>query len=195
MAASVVAICNIALGMMGNSSSIESLDERSHQAQQMRRFYNPGRRAALEMHDWSFARKRQALAEHSVEPPDGVWGYRYQSPQDMLVARRLWVPHWVDKEPYEIEVVEDMRTILTNLPEAVLIYTYDCEAVTLWPSSFDLVVARHIAKLASPTLETRKAVGAHETLLAGDFNRARIADANQQADRAPRDSEMVTGRN
>ncbi|CAK0775884.1 conserved hypothetical protein [Gammaproteobacteria bacterium] len=54
--ATVVDICNLALGNLG-SASIESVDDGSIEAKYCSRYYPVARDALLEMHNWSFVNR------------------------------------------------------------------------------------------------------------------------------------------
>lgn len=71
--ASEVTICNTALGYLGDTAEIASLNEASTQAQLCKKFYAPARDALLEMAAWGFATTRAALAEI-----DGSWQKQWQ---------------------------------------------------------------------------------------------------------------------
>ena len=67
--ASAVEICNLALSFLGDTGSIASIDppESPAQAKMCAIYYPIAKSAMLEMHDWSFATKRQLLAKLSSE--------------------------------------------------------------------------------------------------------------------------------
>jgi hypothetical protein len=67
--ASEVDICNLALGHIGDSATVSSINppEGSAQAEHCSRFYPIARDSLLEMHNWGFATKRTNLALLSSE--------------------------------------------------------------------------------------------------------------------------------
>jgi len=99
---SKVTIANFALGNIGARDSIESFDEASTAARQAKLWYDFSRVQALEGFDWSFARKRQALALiEEVPTGDPVayeWAYRYQYPSDCVSARYIVNPAGKDAD-------------------------------------------------------------------------------------------------
>jgi hypothetical protein len=82
--ASVVDICNLALGHIGDAATISSIDppEGSAQAEHCARFYPIARDVLLETHSWGFATKRINLALLSSGFPE--WDYCYAMPADAL---------------------------------------------------------------------------------------------------------------
>ena len=80
MALSKVRIANFALSKLGRKSNIESLTEDSAEAGEVNLWYDFCLDMALASYDWSFARKRVALATHSSTVPT-EWAYAYQYPQ------------------------------------------------------------------------------------------------------------------
>jgi len=82
--ASEVDISNMALSHLGDSATVASIDppEGSAQAEHCQRFYPMARDALLEMHDWTFASKRVALAQ--VTNTSNQWSYAYARPSDCL---------------------------------------------------------------------------------------------------------------
>lgn len=88
--ASVIEICNRALSNIGNSRSINSLNEASKEASQCSLHFDACRDAALADFDWNFATKRVALADTNNPPPD--WSFSYQYPPDCLRITEIMVP-------------------------------------------------------------------------------------------------------
>jgi hypothetical protein len=82
-------ICNMALSHLGVSVEIQDLAaERSKEAQACRRFYEPTRDEVLRDFDWSFARRREALAK-VADDPDTYWSFSYRRPANALAIRSL----------------------------------------------------------------------------------------------------------
>jgi len=82
--ASEVDICNLALGHIGDSATVSSINppEGSAQAEHCSRFYPMARDALLEMHSWGFATKRVNLALLTSAYPE--WDYCYAMPSDAI---------------------------------------------------------------------------------------------------------------
>lgn len=146
--ASEVDICNVALAHIGDSATVASIDppEGSAQAEHCQRFYPIARDSLLEMHEWSFATKRVALA--MLGNPTTEWAYCYAAPNNLLntiavldpaaaddTSVALAMPSaWVETpipfggvytpQPYVLESADDGTSVIyTNQPNAVLRYT------------------------------------------------------------------------
>ena len=126
MATSPVYISNLALGMLGNASRIQSMTDMSPQAKAANLWYSIAIDFTLSQRDWSFARRQAPLALHADDPPQ-QWAYFYQTPADLLVARYLAAPPYYTghKIPFELLASADGETVglATNLEDAELIYT------------------------------------------------------------------------
>lgn len=82
--ASEIEICNMALSRIGNSRFINSLSEKSKEAEQCNLHFGHCRDAVLSDFPWNFASKRVALADTNNPPPD--WKFAYSYPTDCLKA-------------------------------------------------------------------------------------------------------------
>ena len=198
-AASPVSIANMALAHIGARSSIESLSEDSPEARQASLWYDHCRLQTLEASDWSFARKRLTLALHSEAPPEGVWTYRYQYPSDCIFARRIVNPlgPTADQVPFDIEInmIGDERTILTNLEEAVLVYTKDVASPSLFSTFFVDAVSHLLASYIAYSLTGTRQTKADELNIFSSILRVAAANnANEQAFPPPKDAPWITGR-
>lgn len=209
---SEVSICNMALSLVGASSSIESLTEDSAEANECNIWYTFSRRLALAANDWSFARRRQTLATHGDVPPDGVWGYRYQYPSDCVRMRKIqhpvsgvgvWSPETrdlvaaADAIPFSIELDDDQDTksILTNLDNAIGVYTMDLTTVTLFSEFFVVMFAEALAaKVAWPLTKKTKLVDLRNASFARLAVAAAASDGNEQVAPPPKDADWHRGR-
>lgn len=150
MATSKVQIGNLALANLGSKNTIESFTEESTEASLINTWYDHCRQFLLEAVDWNFARKRLILATSSEDPPSGIWAYRYGYPSDCVVAREIENSSGGtegDAIPFEIEFEEvgDIKTILTDMQDATLIYTKNITDPSLFPSSFIHALAAFLA--------------------------------------------------
>lgn len=91
---SEVDISNLALGYLGDSANVSSLNPPdSVQAEHCQRFYPLARDALLNMHHWGFATKRVQPAQIAVPAAAaGMWLYAYISPSDCLTIQRVYDP-------------------------------------------------------------------------------------------------------
>ncbi len=157
-------IGNMALSHIGVSSVIESLTENVPEANQINLWYGFSREQALEILDWTFARRRQTLALHSDDAPEDVWTFRYQYPADAIKIRSLVNPagKLADASPFEIEMSDDgtEKTILTNIEDAVAVYTFNTQATTLFSPLFiealSYLLAHHISFPLTGSPEIKK---------------------------------------
>lgn len=196
-AISTVQIANMALSHVGSRSSIESLDESSPEAKACKLWYTLALEQALEGFDWSFARKRQALALAGDDAP-AEWSFRYQYPADCVRFRLIWNPIGPDGDavPFEIETdSSDQRTIVTNLEDAVGIYTKLIQTPASYTPMFIEALSRtlayHIAFTLTGDLKI-KAELAHG--FQGIIAAATASNANERVGRPPRDAEWIRGR-
>lgn len=196
---SPVLIGNMALSHIGANSTIESLTENSAGAKQVNIWYQYARRQSLAAFDWNFARKRLLLALHSEAAPSGDWSFRYQYPADCLVARAIVNPSgWTnDAVPFQVETnsTGDVRTILTNMEEATLAYTFDQQDTTLFSEFFvELLSYNLAAKIAQPITGKvqlkQLMMQTYQQMLAV----APAQNANEGVQRGPRDAEWIRAR-
>src|SRR3990172_4324042 len=86
--ASVVDICNLAVGHLGGDATISSIEppDGSIAADHCQRFYPICRDAMLESHNWRFAMRRQSLALLSTTELPAEWAYAYAYPTCLKVV-------------------------------------------------------------------------------------------------------------
>jgi len=197
-AISKVALFNMACSHVGARSTIEAEDEASAEASQCRLWYDRARRQALEAYNWDFARRRLTLALHGDAPP-AQWGYRYQYPATAVAIRLLWNPvgDAADAVPYEIELdlAGTSKSILTNLQEAVAIYTSDLETVTLFSENFAEALGFFLAsKIAFALTGQQKIVLQTFQMAQGIIAQAAALAGNQSVSPPPREAEWIRGR-
>lgn len=201
---SKVTIANMALGHVGARDSIESFSEESTAARQANLWYDFARKQCLEAFDWSFARKRLTLALiEEVASGDELqyeWKYRYQYPSDCVTARYIVNPLGKDADavPFEIETSEDneTRTILTNMEDAVLVYTFDLESTDLFSYHFIETLSYLLASQMAFNLTGKAQLkGEMFNLFINMLSRADAADANERVGEPPRDADWIRLRN
>lgn len=192
-----VTICNMALGHI-RSASIADLSENSQEAEYCALYYDTARRAVLEAFNWNFARRRLALTLLTTYDDDTKYGfkYRYQYPSDCLKAR--YIPkagserfdrfHEINHARYEgynrdgnvkaipakfeVALSENgqERTILTDEPDAWLIYTVDMENTNLFTYEFVIMFSWMLAALLGTPVgggdkDYKKCMDAYSSLL------------------------------
>ena len=190
----------MALSHLGTRSELTSLTENTNEANAVNLWYDFSRRQALAKSHWSFARKRVTLADHSEAPPENIWAYRYQYPADCIEARKIeneYVDEGDDNIPFVIEMdsTEDSRSILTNMDEAILVYTFDQDNPETYPPHFVLalshLLASHIAMQVTGK-KTFKDSNYEQYLVTASM--AQAEDARQDKRPPPREAEWVRGR-
>jgi len=197
-AVSEVSICNMAISNCGGSP-IESITENSTEAKQCNTWFTFARRQALEAYDWSFARRRLTLATHSDAEPDGVWSYRYQYPSDCVMFRKIQNPEGdiADPVPFEIETddAQITKSILTDLDDAIGVYTFDLTDTTLFPSHFIITFSYALAARISFAITGKVELS---EIMDKKFNDsillASASNANEQMRPPPRDADWIRNR-
>jgi len=199
MAQSDVSICNLALFRIGHSQRINSLNEASVAAELCKVIYPIVRDQVLESFDWSFARKRVALASVGDEPTN--WDYQYQYPSDCLKARAivyegLRAPTATNRIPFEVtaNTVNEGKAICCDLEDAELIYTAYVTSTALFTPAVCSAIAWGIAlELVSPLAKDAK----FSTLAANQYpialQKAQALDANERQTDYPT-SELINVR-
>lgn len=209
---SPVLIANMALSNIGARSKIEDFSELSPEARQIRIWYDFSRLSTLEAYDWNFARKRLKLALHEEAAPEGQWVFRYQYPADCVNARRLENPTIIstpinifqpvnfdqsDAVPFHVESSSDgtSNSILTDLPEATLIYTFDQEQSSMFTpyfvKSFSFHLASQIAIAITGKIALQDSMFEKWQIL---MMQASSFDANQGVEKPLRDADVIRAR-
>lgn len=195
---SSVKICNMALAHVGDSATIESLSEASPEAKVCNLWYDWSRLQTIEAHNWTFSRKRKVLAvletDASVE-----WIYRYGYPSDCVKALLLVNPlgKSADAVPYDVETSDDGQTttILTNLEEAELLYSFDVTDPVRFSSLFIDALAWRIASRIAFSLTGQAALADAALRSYGQhILMAQTSNANEGQEGPPRDAEWIRGR-
>ena len=156
--ASIVQICNVALSRIGNNQFIDSIDEDSKQAELCALHYPMSVQQVLADGDWAFAEGRVVLALSGTPPTN--WEYRYAYPNDCLKARRIAVPGMeivplAQRITFKVINSGSGKAIVTNWPEAELIYTLDVTDTTLFPPLFVSALAWRLAAELAMGLQAR----------------------------------------
>jgi hypothetical protein len=200
--ASVVDICNLALGCLGDRATLSSIDppEGSAQAEHCAAFYPVARDSLLELHAWNFATRRVVLAQ--LDTSSGTWSYAYARPANALKLLAVLPPEAGsddETQPYEAESRDDGATlILTDQAQAQLRYTAAVADPTLFPPLFvDALTWLLASHLAGPLLKGD--AGSTEAkrclqMAAGWVAQAKTSDANQRRVRPAHTPPWLAGR-
>jgi len=213
--ASEVDIVNLALSHIGDRANVSSINppEQSMQAELAARFYPIARDTLLEMHTWSFATRRDYLAQ--LTNTWDQWQYAYAYPQNVAKIIAVIPPeanddyssrfgitnvygisetyspvvaagHYVP-QPFAVETDSSgARIIYTNQEQAICRYTTIVTDTTKFSSLFTLTLSWHLASMmAGPIIKGE--VGAAE---AGRCTKMMVAYLSQakMSDSDQRDS-------
>lgn len=207
--ASVVDICNLALAHLGDSATVSNIDppEGSAQAEHCARFYPIARDSLLEMHPWSFATRRAALADLGSDVEQ--WDYAYAPPADMLAIIAILPPDAISDsnyaagaytpQDYSCEInATGASVIYTNQEAAIARYVAFVSDSSRFSPSFTMTLSWHLASLlAGPILkgeagaaEAKRCAAVVESYLA----KARESDAGDRRAPAAHSPAWIAGR-
>lgn len=205
--ASIVDICNIALSNLGSRAQITSISppDGTVEAGYCARFYPIARKEALDQHAWTWSKKRALLAP--VTNPSETWLYAYAVPSDCLSPLRVLQQNtardiftypfgpfftaddyqlFTERGSADFQVEGDV--LLTNEPDAVLLYTRDITDTTKFSASFTTYLADLLsAYLAGPIVKGESGAKTSATwrkVAAQVMKEAAVQDANSSSERA-----------
>ena len=192
-------IANMALDNIDHKSLIEDFSENSAEARRIRRWYDVCRIECLEASNWTFARKTEALATHSIAAPEERWAYRYIIPNGLIRARRIENPtgdNSSDPVPYAMEIASDgTKSLVTDQETATLIFTFDQQSTDFFSTSFTTALAHLLAaRIAGPITRKRSIKQEQYNLYLTAIGAASANDANQEIQRRPREADWIEGR-
>lgn len=205
--ASIVDICNIALSNLGSRAQITSISppDGTVEAGYCARFYPIARKEALDQHTWTWSKKRVLLA--SAANPSDTWLYAYALPSDCLSPLRV-IQQSIARDIFSYPfgpfyTVDDFNVftergsanfqvegdvLLTNEPDAVLLYTRDITDTTKFSASFTTYLADLLsAYLAGPIVKGENGAKTSATwrkVAAQVMKEAAVQDANGSSERA-----------
>lgn len=185
--------------LASRGAHVENIDtEDSVEARRGKLWYDIARREALVDFNWRFARKREALSVSPVAAPTVEWGFRYKMPADALAPRYIenLLGPVADAVPYKVEVVDDgTETILTDLENPTLVYTFDQQSESSFTPHFVICLSYLLAHYLAPPTTGKKDF---KTMMAqayyGKLRLAGASEGNQEQDRAPRDADAIRAR-
>jgi len=184
-----VDICNLALSHLGEEAEVVAIapPDGTSQAAQCGRFYPIARNALLEMHPWTFATTRVALAV-----VDGAelteWAFAYAVPVKCVKVLQVLRPDALEDsrgEDYIIESAEDgTKIIFTNVESATLRYVRLVEDTTKFTPGFTNALGRLLASyLAGPIIKGTTGVQVAQAQLkvfAIELANAKVQDSNAE---------------
>lgn len=162
--ASEIDICNVALGHLGDTGTVASLDppEGSAQAEHCARFYPMARDTLLSMHNWGFATRRINLAQLGAAPIG--WNYAYARPTDALNILAVLGPGEADfgsapvsspSHPFTCEAnTTGNLVIYCNIEDAAVHYVARVRDTARFPPLFVTALTWQLASmLAGPIIK------------------------------------------
>lgn len=126
MSASQITVCNLALALIGDNTTVTSIDppDQSVQANYCSMFYSVARAEALEYYNWTFAVYTLQLAQ--ITHTDSEWEYAYSLPSDFIRKVKLLDADGGEIKAYTIEnsvlysneLASWFKYISSNTPES-----------------------------------------------------------------------------
>lgn len=184
MASSVIDICNLALGVIGNNR-LTALTERSAEATECARFYDQSLDEALEAFDWPFARAfARGVSPSGVEHLPG-YAYAYAVPSGCIAVRGI--ARSMVSEPsidYTISTVDipdgAVRVLHTNQAGAIIVYTRRETNVSWFSPLFVAAVAAKLAQyMAMPLTKSETKRDRAKKLYEETIEQAAVSVGNQ----------------
>lgn len=198
-------IANVALLHIGQLELLDSLDDDTPAGHACKALWDLYRDATLEAFAWPFATARAVLSLVSGGERSG-WAYAYVRPNDCIAVRYLYPGTTTPGEGQQIPFAEEggsvdarglsgPRLILTNQPQAELVYTARIERPALWSPMFRDALAARLAAVLAMSLAKNPALGsALLQLFERKVAQAAAAGFNQAQKGEPADSAIVRDR-
>ncbi len=208
MASIEAGICNIALLRVGQLQRITSLEQNSAASAACKTLWDAARDATLEAVAWPFAMRRSALAA-ITDGERGEWAFAYQLPTDCIAPRFLDVadtdhplgtynanPGEAQQLVWRIEGDATYgRVILTNVEDAVLVYTALIEQPVRWSPMFrDAMAYRLAGDLGFGLAKNRQLGFAMMQAFEHSVRLAAASSFNQERKELPPESEIINSR-
>ena len=137
-------ICNMALNHIGKGT-VTSVSDQNELGRSLKIHYDLQRQMLLTEYTWGFARRTEKLSLLAKEIPG--WDYVYAYPNTCLMVRQIFSEDTGDtKNPYDIvNLNENTKAIVCNLPDAYIHYTYDAKDVDLFSADFKQALSYFLA--------------------------------------------------
>lgn len=188
----VVDLCNVALGLLGDRATLTSIDppEGSAQSDHCARFWPLARDELLASEDWTFASAYGVLP--ALTDTNARWTYAYSLPADFLVARELVYSNGATvlfdfRSPqFEMGTTDSGARVIFSHGELVTLrYTRRVTDPTRYPPGFTAAAQYLLAAyLAGPVIKGKAGVGtmqAMRTVYMQLKGQAAVTDANQSS--------------
>jgi hypothetical protein len=153
MSYSKTAICNLALGIIGNNREITDLEgDRSAQATACRVHYDIALDTTIRAHQWPFAKRTATLATIASYESD-VWKYAYRVPSDFLYAVAInRTESNPNGERYETGGDSSGGVLYSNAEDAALDYIANVTTPGIYPPDFVDALSAQLAVRICPPL-------------------------------------------
>lgn len=179
-------ICNMALDKLG-VQSIRSFEDSTTQANMCSRYYDQARKEVLRAHDWTFAKRDEALALLNME--SGSWQYLYVYPDDC--EKVLTVYGEGQKRLYKGEMGHfdifsprsEVTVIGTDIGKAYLEYIYDVRNVDKFSSEFVSALTFKLACAMNTLSASSSALEENMSLYQDALQRAAVSNRNEVKER------------
>lgn len=198
---SQVEIYNMALGNIGISETVASLEERSKAQQVCSRYWDIARDTALAQFPWQFATKIATLALIGTAPRG--WLYQYQYPTDCLKAMHLTpggrIPRpqsMGERQNFSTGYGDGGQVIWTNEQAAELAYVVRITDTGRFPPLFVEALSWKLAELIATPMTAQTSVV--QNAMSGYIQAWQLA-ASQDLNESTRDilsasTDYITGR-
>ena len=151
-----VDICNMALREIG-AKTISDLSESSQPARDCSLYYAVCRLEVLRARPWGFAQRRIQMAPVTVPDAFSEWAYAYGYPADCLEAVAVKQAGSTASWPFQVATDSGVKIILSQVSEAVLVYTVDVTNEAEFDEDFvDALALRLSANLAQSLFKNAK---------------------------------------
>lgn len=203
-------VVNLALGRIGYKLRVNKLYEGTRAARIALAAYAETRDEVLRHEgkaDWGFAERNVVATLLKFAPAGGYvppvawnpalhppipWLFEYAYPADCLKVRilksaPLFMPNF-DPQPSVLSIANDnalnppQRVILSNVPNAIIVYTGQITDPTTWPQDFIDELTGRLARVLAPNLadiDAEKA-SAEKTATAGEQMAGAVAGAEER---------------
>jgi hypothetical protein len=202
-------ICNLALLRAQQLQRITSLSDRTPAGEACNTIWEYARDATLEAAAWPFAMKREAVTP-ITDGERGAWAYAYLCPNDCIAPRSLDVADadhplgTYNTNPGEREQLvfttesdeaTGRRVVLTNVENAVIVYTARIKEPARWTAMFRNALAFQLASDLAFGLAKNQRLGF--SMLQAFERYIRLAAAssfNQEKAEVPPESDLINSR-
>ena len=143
-------IYNITLNILGVSIPIENTNSTDNKTILLNNYYELARDYVLKDFDWNFASvfKKISLSENRIQ--ETKYKYCYDYPNDCICARDVFSRNDFVLQRFSVNALNDgTKVILTDVEEAVLIYTKRIEKEIFYSPEFSMALAYYLASLVS----------------------------------------------